>query len=95
MSERQAIPADHPVFEGHFPGHPTAPGALLLALVVRRFEDAHPQTHVAGVRRAKFLRPVRPGEALQIEFAAPGPSGVRFTLRAAGETACEGQLILA
>lgn len=57
-----SFPSTLPVFAGHFPGDPLVPAVYLLALL-ERLAGAP----VAGVARATFLRPVRPGEALAPE----------------------------
>ena len=66
------IGADHPAFEGHFPGRPILPGVALLAAVL---EAAGAQPRLAAcVGRAprlgvvKFLAPVGPGATLAIAF---------------------------
>lgn len=62
----------HPAADGHFPGNPIIPGAVLLDEV----RSAIPMD-TAGLRAAKFLSPVRPGDRLLIRWT-PGPAGVTF-----------------
>jgi acyl-coenzyme A synthetase/AMP-(fatty) acid ligase len=64
------LAADHPLAQGHFPGNPVLPGAVLLDHVMEAAQ-AHRGLHATGwaVPVAKFLEPVRPGDMLRIEFA--------------------------
>lgn len=55
-------PAD-PVFAGHYPGFPIMPGLFVLDHV----RAALPGLRVVALDRAKFLRPVFPGDELTIE----------------------------
>ena len=68
------VPDASPVFEGHFPGHPLLPGALMietmaqtggwLVLAVLRFQR---MPFLAQVKEAKMRAFVVPGQALQAE----------------------------
>ena len=62
------ISADHPALAGHFPGVPIVPGVLLLDETLRALEEDESLalTHWR-IGRAKFLKPVRPGETLLVE----------------------------
>jgi 3-hydroxymyristoyl/3-hydroxydecanoyl-(acyl carrier protein) dehydratase len=68
----RAVPPGHPVFEGHFPGQPLLPGALLLAEVQEALAAAPGWSAWLGPRpalsAAKFLAPVRPGDSLAVEL---------------------------
>jgi 3-hydroxyacyl-[acyl-carrier-protein] dehydratase len=70
------VTVNEPFFRGHFPGYPVMPGVLIIeaiaqagaALLLTEVEDRH--DHVAfftGIERAKFRRPVTPGDQLRIE----------------------------
>jgi 3-hydroxyacyl-[acyl-carrier-protein] dehydratase len=68
------VPDASPVFEGHFPGHPLLPGALMietiaqtggwLVLVMLRFQR---MPFLAQVKEAKLRAFVIPGQALEAE----------------------------
>jgi acyl-CoA synthetase (AMP-forming)/AMP-acid ligase II len=92
-----AVPADHPVFEGHFPGQPLLPGALVLAEVMEAIRRVPALTARLGasptLAAAKFLSPVRPGSTLSIELhpEAGAARGVRFDVRCDGVVAVSGR----
>jgi 3-hydroxyacyl-[acyl-carrier-protein] dehydratase len=70
------IAADHPAFDGHFPGHPVLPGVVLLAEVLAGIERWLGQP-LDGIRIkvAKFHAPVAPGSLLTVELIASGVAG--------------------
>ena len=69
-----AVPAESPVFEGHFPGYPILPGVLMieamaqtggwLVLAMQRFAR---MAFLAQVREAKLRAFVQPGDQLVAE----------------------------
>jgi 3-hydroxymyristoyl/3-hydroxydecanoyl-(acyl carrier protein) dehydratase len=82
------VPLSHPMFDGHFPGHPVVPGAWLLAQAIGALEA------IAGtpfawqhVHSAKFHAPVPPGARLDLSLAQSPSSGWQLTIHRAGELA--------
>ena len=77
---------DHPAAQGHFPGNPMIPGAVLLVETLRAIE-AGPDAGLAPfrIRFAKFLHPARPGDRMLIRFSRTPEGEIRFTC-AVGET---------
>jgi 3-hydroxyacyl-[acyl-carrier-protein] dehydratase len=64
-SEKFHIAASHPALPGHFPGDPVVPGVVLLDRVMAAIERAW-AGQVAGFPQVKFLRPLRPGQAVEL-----------------------------
>lgn len=89
------VPADHPAFAGHFPGHPLLPGVALLDFVLQALEQRPALQQALGaapqIDSVKFLRPVGPGSALRV-FLQPQGSGVAFDVKAGDETVARGTL---
>jgi acyl-coenzyme A synthetase/AMP-(fatty) acid ligase len=75
------IRADHPAFDGHFPGQPILPGVVLLSLVMQALDREPALREPLGatpvIDSVKFLAPVRPGARLVVHLAAAG-RGVGF-----------------
>jgi 3-hydroxymyristoyl/3-hydroxydecanoyl-(acyl carrier protein) dehydratase len=86
----------HPACAGHFPGNPIIPGAVLLDEIVRGIAAAYKVGDQAGeIRSAKFLRPVRPGDMVDVQWDVVSPSQeVRFECLQAGKRALSGILKL-
>lgn len=85
---RLHFPAGHPVFAGHFPGHPMVPGALLLDAALHAIAQAQAgppgtdagQQGVWQIASAKFLSPVQPGETLTLSWSAGTAGSTRFAI---------------
>jgi 3-hydroxyacyl-[acyl-carrier-protein] dehydratase len=70
------VSVNEPFFAGHFPGFPIMPGVLIVealaqaggALLLCEIPDRHSKLMVfTGIERAKFRRPVVPGDQLRFE----------------------------
>lgn len=72
--------ADTRCAEGHFPGNPIIPGAVLLSETLRAIAAQTGATLLPGeIKAAKFLYPVRPGERVTIDYAAAKSGELKFT----------------
>jgi len=76
------IPADLPLFQGHFPGHPVMPGVLLCeavfqsgAILIGAAAGRHGEAGerfkggvplLTRIKEARFKREVRPGDTIHI-----------------------------
>lgn len=85
--------ADHPTSAGHFPGNPIIPGALLLDAVVHAILGEGDGAESYEIRTVKFLRPVRPGDRIRMEWQERrSETSFQCVLIDAGEIAFKGTL---
>ncbi|MFH1067485.1 MAG: bifunctional UDP-3-O-[3-hydroxymyristoyl] N-acetylglucosamine deacetylase/3-hydroxyacyl-ACP dehydratase [bacterium] len=69
------VTVNEPFFQGHFPGHPIMPGVLQIEamaqvasiLLLRNAENAGKLGYFMSVDKAKFRKPVLPGDTLIIQ----------------------------
>jgi 3-hydroxymyristoyl/3-hydroxydecanoyl-(acyl carrier protein) dehydratase len=65
--ENILIPADHPCFEGHFPGHPVFPAVAQIDLVMDLLQKQSGRKRDAvGITKAKFPAPILPGSHVHV-----------------------------
>jgi 3-hydroxymyristoyl/3-hydroxydecanoyl-(acyl carrier protein) dehydratase len=89
---RQRLSAQHPDAQGHFPGNPVIPGAVLLSEAVRLIEaDLGVSLAPYRIRRAKFPSPARPGDEVLIEFS-DGLGSIKFECAVKGNTVLVGEV---
>lgn len=94
------VTINEPFFAGHFPNFPIMPGVLIVesiaqaggALLLTEIPDRDSKLMVfTGIERAKFRRPVVPGDQLRIEITVLNwkPRAVRMQ----GRVTVEGKLV--
>jgi 3-hydroxyacyl-[acyl-carrier-protein] dehydratase len=100
------IPDNLEIFQGHYPGHPLMPGVLLCEAIFQSgallmsFLLESASTGMAGaqpvltrIEGAKFKRPVRPGDTVEIQVrlkeTVSSVSFMRGTLRVNGKVAVQ------
>ncbi len=87
--------ASHPAAAGHFPGDPIAPAALILCEVLDAARSLASDTAVvAGIDRAKFVSPLRPGERCAIDITVQAPHQLDFTCRVEERLIAQGVILL-
>jgi 3-hydroxyacyl-[acyl-carrier-protein] dehydratase len=104
------VTANEPVFSGHFPHYPVMPGVLILESMAQAAAilsiisagykgQSEGLYYFAGIDKARFKRPVIPGDQLRLEVDLDREMrGVgKFRARALvdGQLACEAELMCA
>lgn len=101
------VTANEPFFQGHFPGRPVMPGVLIVEALAQAAglltfrsrggpPDANTIFYLAGVDKARFKRPVYPGDQLwlRVELLKQRHRLWRFSAvaRVDGEVACSAEI---
>jgi len=102
------VTINEPFFQGHFPGYPIMPGALVVeaiaqtggVLLMPEVPDRDKKLMVfTGIERAKFRRPVVPGDQLRIEVNVlnwkPRVAKMEGRAMVDGKLACEATVMCA
>lgn len=104
---RKNVTANEPHFTGHFPDNPIMPGVLQLemlaqaggAMLLMLEKNQGRLALLAGIEKARFRRPVVPGDVLEIEVEVVQTRGdmgwVKGLARVDGKTVCEAQISFA
>lgn len=77
------ITFNEPLFQGHFPQRAVFPGVLIVeamaqlgaVLIFRRFPEDKRMAFFAGIDKARFKRPVIPGDRLDLEITVTRDRG--------------------
>ena len=96
----KCVSFNEPWFQGHFPKHPIMPGVLviealaqiggILAYASEPFDEEASLLYFLGIDKAKFRRPVIPGDRLDLEVTILHHRTNVWKLR--GEASVEGTL---
>jgi beta-hydroxyacyl-ACP dehydratase FabZ len=88
---RKLVSRNEPHFEGHFPGHPVMPGVLIIealaqagALYAAKAVGFDPEKQVVyfmSIDKAKFRKPVVPGDVLRLEVVPLRKGGSIWKMR--------------
>ncbi len=90
----RTFPSDHAAAPGHFPGNPIIPGALLLSEALRAIETSLGKTLCPyQIRSAKFIRPVRPGERVSIDFSGRDEKRISFSCKVGATLVLAGEVV--
>ncbi len=94
------VTINEPFFQGHFPGVPIMPGVLIIEalaqvsgiLFLSQQTDGKKRiTYFAGIDKAKFRKPVTPGDQLRFEIEV---SRIRKnSLKTHGTATVEGEIV--
>ncbi len=103
---QKLVSANEPFLQGHFPGQPIMPGVLILEAMAQAagiwLMQTNPETRtlmpvLTGVDKARFRRPVRPGDVLQLHVRIDRTRQrlIRFegTATVDGETAADAMML--
>jgi 3-hydroxyacyl-[acyl-carrier-protein] dehydratase len=107
------VSVNEPIFQGHFPGNPIMPGVLMLEamaqamaiLAIKTIEHELQKDekgsifYFAGIDKARFKRPVLPGDQLELNVQLLKHKGqiwkAQGRARVGDELACEAELLAA
>jgi 3-hydroxyacyl-[acyl-carrier-protein] dehydratase len=103
VASQRLDPAE-PIFGGHFPDNPLLPGAILIeasaqtagVMLGARLEKPPAIALLAAVHNFKFVRPVKPGDVIEIEtclkLEALGMAVVSAIVRVGSDVVAMGEI---
>ena len=98
------VTVNEPYFQGHFPGAPVMPGVLVIEAMAQvagvmiyrdmpQVERDSSLIYFTGIDRAKFRRPVIPGDQIRIEMQLLNRRSNRRFGSLSGRATVEGKLV--
>jgi len=85
------VSRNEPHFNGHFPGHPVMPGVLIIEALAQagalfaanlvKFDPEKQVIYFMAIDKAKFRRPVVPGDVLTLEVVPLRKGGAIWKMR--------------
>jgi beta-hydroxyacyl-ACP dehydratase FabZ len=101
------VTINEPFFTGHFPGEPIMPGVLIIEMMAQAGglmlltmeEHRGKLAYLAGIERARFRKPVLPGDTLRAEITMlrgrGGMGWVKATTHVGEKLVCDAELAFA
>jgi len=88
------FPFDHAAAQGHFPGNPIIPAAVLLSEAIDAVESAFGlRLSPLRIKSVKFPAPVRPGDRVLIEYQRAREDSIRIVCRVGATAVLVGEVI--
>jgi beta-hydroxyacyl-ACP dehydratase FabZ len=88
---RKLVSRNEPHFEGHFPGNPVMPGVLIVEALAQAgaiyagrqvgFDPTKQVIYFMAIDKAKFRKPVVPGDVLHLEVVPLRKGGAIWRMR--------------
>src|SRR5438105_1491537 len=88
---RKMVTRNEPHFQGHFPGYPVMPGVLIIEALAQagaiyaarlvKFDADKQVIYFMSIDKAKFRKPVVPGDALRLEVTPLRKGGAIWKMR--------------
>lgn len=103
----KSVTINEPFFPGHFPGEPIMPGVLIIEMMAQAGgvmllileENRNKLAYLAGVEKARFRKPVLPGDTITAEVtmlrSRSNMGWVKASARVGEKVVCEAELAFA